>query len=64
MSVSLTLLLIFNLYYQYRLILILCREMVINVFVLVDNLSENSKYQSEYRIQQIAVSEYSKYSYQ
>ena len=43
MPISLTLLLIFNLYYQYRLVLISCQEMVINILVLLDVLSDNSK---------------------
>ena len=43
MPISLTLLLIFNLYYQYGLVLISCQEMVINILVLLDVLSDNSK---------------------
>ena len=44
MSLSLTLLIFFNLLYQYRLVLILCHEMVINAFVLLDILSDNTKH--------------------
>ena len=43
--ITLTLLLIFYLNYSYILPLILCRKMVINVFVLLNILSDNSIYQ-------------------
>ena len=42
MPMCLTLLLILNLYYHFRFVLILCRGMVINVFVLLDILSDKS----------------------
>ena len=60
MLMSLVLLLISDLYYQYKtcfnylchemvinviaLLHYLCREMLINVFVLIDTLSDSSKY--------------------
>ena len=51
MFIPLTLLLIFNLYYQYKTCLIyyLCRKIVLNV--LLDILSDNSKYKQLSKLQ-------------